>query len=1338
MRGGLPRSDFPLPLVEEVEGMSALMRKVGLEFGVEDIADALWLASQMGDLITSNQDTQKDDATGREAIDVREVSSEDADTGDDEADSADLVLPPIGSNEGDTAQSVGGIPFKTPAAPALRIRLDLARSLRPLRRTVPSLGRMRFDEAATVEQIADQGIWSPVLKPEPERWLEVALVVERTAATPLWKETIAELQTLLERQGAFRRVTTWRLASNSATVGSSSSVNDVLGLYAGWQEDATLSRQRPRTARELLDPAGRRLILLLSDCTSESWHDGAILDWLQVWAQRAPAAVMQLLPERLWSQSSLSKGVPVWLRGIDPGQTSDSLTLRHRLPVFEQLAQTMSGGSRHRLKLPVVTLAAEPMKQWAKVVAGMGNAWTVGMQFELKDKQEDSPDLSADLQAKETLSPEERVQQFRSTASLMAQRLAGLMSAAPVSPEVVNLIRQTLLPKAEPTHVAEVFMSGLVQTTAIRGDTCSLSSLEYEFRPNVRTLLADSVSIPETESVLDTISAYISDQLGLNTRSFEALLSIDFRSNQKAQEMLVPFARVSTQVLKQMGGAYSVLAERLQAISRITLLSRTTGSYELSQKKTDSVVREAREIFNPSVLNKLGLLQSREQLLVELFEVLNSGRNLSLVGEPGVGKTTILTAITRLAPASLVSKRQPVYLSLLSIEDEDDFYAALCESIGITACKGSVLARALDSKRVLLLLDEVGKLTWDGFSHAIRSQLRGLAGGSDAPLQLVLASPSPLDILFPNSRNVSPLSNICVEISIPPLKSELPTRKILRLAAKSNASSRVQFERKISKFDEGLERTRHRSEFEISTRWAVRPRDLQRALFEESPQVVHFIGHGTKNSGLYFEDETGKSRPISPSALSSLFKLFEQRESVECVLLSECYTETQAHAIAEHVPYVLGTRPGINDKAAVAFYVGFYDALASGESVEFAFEFGKSAVALSGFDNEDAPILIARGIEWVDETKDTPNNVNAAIPESSLPSSQINQPNLSEISIAIVGGHETTYHKVTGELVKYGLKRCVHIPPRSADNLSKIREKIRDCDLIVIVTSHVDHYVSNIVKHLKDRMLLSGEVIRVATRGKSGLVREVINYFSTVPADSEENIKTAPFSKTVSDIEEPVQSPSLQDSVTLTLEPKDESPLIESSRNSNPKYSVLYDAVEQTLQAKASDSQGLWISLQRSLAQYNLSSSYTPEFILNEALLRGIKAIDSGRDISSPIPWIRKTCRFVIQELSRQQRKERQVESVGTLSSPSNHEEGSSESAVFLKHGKVRQMLSQLPQIDQDILMLKVVQELRWADVQEKLVEMGHGEHSTAALSQRKRRALLRLRQQSDGDVELR
>jgi GTPase SAR1 family protein len=145
-----------------------------------------------------------------------------------------------------------------------------------------------------------------------------------------------------------------------------------------------------------------------------------------------------------------------------------------------------------------------------------------------------------------------------------------------------------------------------------------------------------------------------------------------------------------------------------------------------------------------------------------VFEHLNSGSNVVLIGKEGVGKSSLLWAIYNKSATRLNLPRQAVILDLNEISDsEDDFYEALCNEIGIPDCRGNPLNRNLRDKRILLAIDNVGKLAWKGFTRQVRDWLRSKAEGMNSPLRLVLAASSPLEDLFQDSQNTSPLAGIC-------------------------------------------------------------------------------------------------------------------------------------------------------------------------------------------------------------------------------------------------------------------------------------------------------------------------------------------------------------------------------------------------------------------------------------------------------------------------------------------------------------------------------------------------------------------------------------------------
>lgn len=206
-------------------------------------------------------------------------------------------------------------------------------------------------------------------------------------------------------------------------------------------------------------------------------------------------------------------------------------------------------------------------------------------------------------------------------------------------------------------------------------------------------------------------------------------------------------------------------------------------------------------------------------------------------------------------------------------------------------------------------------------------------------------------------------------------------KTILVLAANPKGTNSLRLGEEVRKIQIGLERSQYRDRFRIEQRWAVTPTDVRRALLDCHPQIVHFSMHGigvelpdeaplsarkltvvsdttTQPEGLLFEDETGQPKLVSAEAIANLFSLFADR--VECVVLNACYSATQANAIAQQLPYVVGMKRAIGDQAAIEFAIGFYDALLAGESIEFAHKLGCNAIQMEGIAEHLTPVLHRR------------------------------------------------------------------------------------------------------------------------------------------------------------------------------------------------------------------------------------------------------------------------------------------------------------------------------------------------------------------------------------------
>ncbi len=182
--------------------------------------------------------------------------------------------------------------------------------------------------------------------------------------------------------------------------------------------------------------------------------------------------------------------------------------------------------------------------------------------------------------------------------------------------------------------------------------------------------------------------------------------------------------------------------------------------------------------------------------------------------------------------------------------------------------------------------------------------------------------------------------------------------KILFLTADPSDESRLRLGQELRDIKARLRK--EPGKFQLQQRESVRVGDITDAIFDVEPQIVHFSGHGKSTGELCFENEVGKVQPVKPDALAAMFKLFAQ--SINCVVMNACYSEIQAEAIAEYIPFVIGMNDAIGDKAAIAFAVGFYKALAANRSIEDAYEFGCVEIRLQGIPEHLKPIIYKKPI----------------------------------------------------------------------------------------------------------------------------------------------------------------------------------------------------------------------------------------------------------------------------------------------------------------------------------------------------------------------------------------
>ncbi|MDJ0462625.1 FxSxx-COOH system tetratricopeptide repeat protein [Streptomyces sp. H27-C3] len=356
---------------------------------------------------------------------------------------------------------------------------SLGRALRPLRAFAASAHSHIVDEAATAERIALAPRLPPVLVPEPERLRSAVLVVDDAPHMALWRPAVQQFRSLLSQYGGLRDV-------QMRTLDTSDASRALLRVSA---------TSRPQPPRSLVEPAGRRIVFLLTDGAAPAWRSGAAQRLAALWGKFQPVVVLQVLPQRLWPSTGLFP-VRVRLRAQGPCSANGQA----RWEAAEPLAASLLPGSPgHVVPVPVLELGAEWLGPWARFVSGTSPRWA---------------DMAAVLTTTRPLPPfppppasgataAELVARFRTRASMDAFALATRLAAVQLDVETMTEVTRQIMPRASRAHLAELLISPLVEPLP----GCDGSS--YVFVDGAREELLASGSRTATEQTLRKAAEFL-------------------------------------------------------------------------------------------------------------------------------------------------------------------------------------------------------------------------------------------------------------------------------------------------------------------------------------------------------------------------------------------------------------------------------------------------------------------------------------------------------------------------------------------------------------------------------------------------------------------------------------------------------------------------------------------------------------------------------------------------------------------------------------------------------------------------------------------------------------
>lgn len=203
------------------------------------------------------------------------------------------------------------------------------------------------------------------------------------------------------------------------------------------------------------------------------------------------------------------------------------------------------------------------------------------------------------------------------------------------------------------------------------------------------------------------------------------------------------------------------------------------------------------------------------------------------------------------------------------------------------------------------------------------------------------------------ARDLDPLTARLLE------ESKLPTLNVLMMCASpKDAGDPLRLDEEARDLKEQIRLVeKPKQEMIVTHAWAIRTDQVQMEVMNNSPDILHFSGHGDTGI-LCFEDKNGNVAEVSAAAIEGLVKL---SDSVQCLVLNACFSESVARQVKAYVKAVIGCSVEINDDAAIAFTRAFYRAIRHGHSIRRSYDAALNELQLNGMENEAKKYVFVAG-----------------------------------------------------------------------------------------------------------------------------------------------------------------------------------------------------------------------------------------------------------------------------------------------------------------------------------------------------------------------------------------
>ena len=523
--------------------IATLLEINGIKTSSYDVADMLWLGAIMDehshsislenqnkeDLKEDNKLNEKDSSTKPQENNDNVILNEE----DKPVDTPASPSNPIYLNQEQSKGRKKGEYKKLPTPRLYTQYNQFANVLKILRQQSLSQTEKVLDEDSTIEYIANTHIWNVLTKPKREKKFTLNIIIEKSDSMEVWEEITSNFSSTVASFLFFKALNIYYLKD--------------FVLYSDKQCKNKVSVNIFHSHEE------KYLTILMSDCVSSGWGYKSGYDFLKSITEITPFMILNMLPQRIWKRTIIDDTWRIkfthkegWLNKF---LISD---------IDEEECQV----SKEHVRVPMTTFDTISLKHWSNLIAGEKENCLYGSLFEA-EWFSGAPKVTND--SRENEDPVQLVKDFEIFASPMAQKLAIYFSTVPLSMDIMKIVQKVSLPESNHTHLAEVFLSGLLKKTTLRTPS---RKIIYKFVNGVRDILRDKLYLHKKIDILKENTTFISKNLG-STIDFIALIenpsSLDGMTLSDDNEIM--FGEIIADVFNEMKEEYSESTNQVQTKS---------------------------------------------------------------------------------------------------------------------------------------------------------------------------------------------------------------------------------------------------------------------------------------------------------------------------------------------------------------------------------------------------------------------------------------------------------------------------------------------------------------------------------------------------------------------------------------------------------------------------------------------------------------------------------------------------------------------------------------------------------------------------------------------------